>query len=180
MDQKGRNLPDSPFLMTGMSIKALSVTFPVFPVLLSVLITALAESLPSGLFHFPSPLSLYTPHSLLLLHLLLLLSFIPSIFLPASLYFTSSHLLIDLYSFQVFFVFSFCPPPLSSSTDRSLLHGRQTRHFSCALSRSLFLTHLCRSLSHIIPLFTHSGSPTVTHMLLSYRTVCTCPQYKIF
>lgn len=40
----------------------------------------------------------------------------------------------------------------------------RTLHSSCAHSSllyplSLFLTHLCRSLSHIISLFTHSGTP---------------------
>ncbi len=156
------------------------------------------ESFPSGLFHFPC--QPHTPLCLLLLLLSLSLSlshsFISSLFLlPLSIL----HLLTSP-GWSLFLPgFSFCPPPppppppLNGCTDRSLLHSRKTHHFLCAhsslschLSLSLFLSLsfslplLHPPLFHTISLFTHSDAPAATHMLLSYITVCTCPQYKVF
>lgn len=162
--------------MTGVSIKA--VTFPVFPVFLFVLITALTESLPRGLFHFPSQPVRTTqsppppPPS--------------SLSLSLSFHFSFFHILTSP-DWSLFLPgFSFCPPPPNSSTDHSLLHSRQTRHFLCALSLlshhlslSLSLTHLCSSLSHIISLFTHSGTPTARHMLFSYSYSMHAPSKHI-
>ena len=130
--KKEWHLPGSSFLflMTGVSITALSVTFPVFsctPLCLDHSAHWVASQR-----SIPLPLSASTRHSLLLL-LLSLPLFHSSLFPPASLYFTSSHLLIDLNSFQGF-PSALLPP--SSSTDRSLLRGTDAP----LLVRSLFLS----------------------------------------
>ncbi len=148
MNQKRRKLArfSFAFLITGVSIKALSVTFSVFPVLLSALITALTESLPSGLFHFPSQ-PVHTTQSP---PLSLSLSLSLSLFLPAPLYFTSSHLLIDLYSFQGFpsALLSIAAPITACCTADRRATSCALTLFSLAISLplsrslSLFLTHL--------------------------------------
>ena len=180
--KKEWHLPGSSFLflMTGVSITALSVTFPVFsctPLCLDHSAHWVASQR-----SIPLPLSASTRHSLLLL-LLSLPLFHSSLFPPASLYFTSSHLLIDLNSFQGF-PSALLPP--SSSTDRSLLRGTDAP----LLVRSLFLSLPPLSLSLSLPhpplplAFSHNFTfshtpvlPTAERTLLSYSTVCTCPQY---
>ena len=127
--------------MMGTSIKALC-HFPCIS-------CTLTESLPNALFLLPSHW-VYTP-----LSLLLSLSFIPSLLFLVSPYFTSSHLLIDLYSFQAF---PFCPPPpISSLIAACCTADRRTTScaltlFSLATSPSLFLflTNVSLSLFHTL------------------------------
>lgn len=130
--------------------------------------------------YFTSHLSLYTPQSLLL-SLSLSVSFIP-LSSCLSLYFTSSHLLIDLYPFQGFpsaLLLPIAPliPACCTADRRATSRALTLSSLAIALPHSLFLTHLCRSLSHIISLFTRSSTPTAAHMLLSYSTVCTRSKY---
>lgn len=115
-----------------------SVTFPSFPLLVSVLITALSESPPSSLFHLR--LSLHTRRCLLLLSLSISLSF----FGPAS----PSHTLTSPERSLLLPGFSLSSPLPISSTDRSLLHGRQKHRF---FLRSLSShSPLCCSFSLIV------------------------------
>lgn len=118
-----------------------SVTFPSFPLLVSVLITALSESPPSSLFHLR--LSLHTRRCLLLLSISL------SFFGPAS----PSHTLTSPERSLLLPGFSLSSPLPISSTDRSLLHGRQKHRFflrslssHSPLSVALFLVSDSRTL----------------------------------
>lgn len=167
--------------MTGVSINALChfLCISCTP-LLSLLITALTLS------HFPAVyssfhLSMYTQNCLLLSHSVSLhLSLSLSLYLPSCL---SLFLILASPDWSLFLPgFSFCPSPPISSTNRSLLHSRQSRHILRAQSLlwltftflSLFLTHLCRSFSHIISLFTpalqqkHICYSAIAHMYSIY------------